>query len=152
MGRPRYRWWGFARRMIRDYRSLKKQYDDLHSQSITADLSGMPKGGGSGRTVEAIALRELSADDQKVYDAVSRAVELTKLLPDGSDRISMIRYIYWHKKSHTVKDAALQIHVSRRTAERWHAEFVRLVGKCYGFDVGGLASKKYDLIIESESK
>lgn len=136
MSKPRYRWWGFARRMIRDYRGLKIQYDDLHSQGVTADFSGMPKGGGDGRAVEAIALRQLPSDDQKVYDAVSHAIELTKLLPDGSNRLSMIRYIYWHKKSHTVKDAALQIYVSRRTAERWHSEFVRLVGKCWGFDIG----------------
>lgn len=83
MSRPRYRWWGFARRMIRDYRGLKAAYDDLHSQSIVADTSGMPKGGGNNRTVEVIAMRQLPEDDQKAYDAVSRAVETTSLMPSS---------------------------------------------------------------------
>lgn len=137
MSKPRYRWWGFARKMIRDYPTLKEAWNDLHSQSMTTDYSGMPKGGGAGRTVESIALRQLPPDDQKVFDAVTRAVEITKLRPDGKERLAMIRYVYWYRKEHTVKDAALQVFVSQRTAERWHGEFVRLVGKCYGFDVVG---------------
>lgn len=150
MSSPRYRWWGFARRMIRDYRSLKIQYEDLHSQSITAGTSGMPRGSGNSSVVESLALRQLPKDDQRVYDAVSRAVEITNLLPDGELKLDLIRYVYWNKRQHPVKDAALQLHISRRTAERWHAEFVRLVGKCYGFEVGGSEPKIRDKIVESE--
>ena len=135
MSRPRYRWWGFVKRMIRDYRGLKVVYDDLHSQSITANTSGMPKGGGNGRAIESITMRRLPEDDQKAYDAVSRAVELTSLLPDGKDRLDLIRYVYWCKKSHNIKDAALLCHVSGITAKRWHGDFVRLVGQCFGFSV-----------------
>ena len=149
MSKPRYMWWGFARKMIRAYPELKQAWNDLHSQSMTTDYSGMPKGGSAGRTVESIALRQLPPDDQKVYDAVSKAVEITKRRPDGSDRISLIRYVYWHKKQHTVKDAALQVPVSKRTAERWHSEFVRLVGKCYGFAVVGGSEPKTCAKIES---
>lgn len=149
MSKPRYRWWGFARRMIRDYPRLKYEYDELHQQSLVADMSGMPKGGGTNRTVESVAGRHLpDRDDQKAYDAVAQAVEATKLLPDGAPRLAMIRYVYWNKKPHTVKDAALKVYASRRTAERWHAEFVRLVGKCYGFEVGGLEPKKHDKLVE----
>lgn len=150
MSSPRYRWWGFARRMIRDYRSLKIQYEDLHSQSITAGTSGMPRGSGNSSVVESLALRQLPKDDQRVYDAVSRAVEITNLLPDGELKLDLIRYVYWNKRQHPVKDAALQLHISRRTAERWHAEFVRLVGKCYGFEVGGSEPKNRGIIVESE--
>lgn len=150
MSSPRYRWWGFARRMIRDYRSLKIQYEDLHSQSITAGTSGMPRGSGNSSVVESLALRQLPKDDQRVYDAVSRAVEITNLLPDGELKLALIRYVYWNKQQHPVKDAALQLHISRRTAERWHAEFVRLVGKCYGFEVGGSEPKNRGIIVESE--
>lgn len=150
MSRPRYRWWGFARRMIRDYRGLKAAYDDLHSQSIVADTSGMPKGGGNNRTVDAIAMRQLPEDDQKAYDAVSRAIEMTSLMPEGKARLDLIQYVYWYKKQHTVKDAALRVYVSRRTAERWHASFVRLVGECYGFKVGGLEPKECDNVVESK--
>ena len=150
MSSPRYRWWGFVRRMIRDYRGLKVQYEDLHSQNVTASISGMPGGGGVGRSVENIALKQLPADDQKAYDAVSRALEITNMLPDGELKLALIRYVYWNKQQHPVKDAALQLHISRRTAERWHAEFVRLVGKCYGFEVGGSEPKNRGIIVESE--
>lgn len=111
MSKPRYRWWGFARKMIRDYPGLRDAVDDLPD------------------------------DDRKVYDAVTEAIEITKLRPDGVERIAMIRFIYWGRKQNSVKDAALHIHVSQRTAERWHSAFVRLVGKCYGFNVGGLEPK-----------
>lgn len=136
MSSPHYRWWGFVRRMIRDYRGLKEAYADIHSQNVTASASGMPGGGGCGRAVENIALKQLPVDDQKVYDAVSKAVEITGLLPDGDLKIALIRYVYWGKDQRKVKDALLVLHISRRTAERWHAEFVRLVAKCYGFEVG----------------
>ena len=142
MSKPRYRWWGFARKMIRDYPELKEAWNDLHSQSMTADYSGMPKGGSAGRTVESIALRQLPPDDQKVYDAVTRAIEITRVRPDGKDRLDLIRYVYWYKKLHTVKDGALQVYVSERTAERWHSDFVKLVGKCYGFDIVGGSEPK----------
>ena len=150
MSSPRYRWWGFVRRMIRDYRGLKIQYDDLHTQSITVGTSGMPRGSGNRSVVESLALRQLPRDDQQVYDAVHRAVEITGLLPDGELKLALIRYVYWNKQQHTVKDAAVQLYISRRTAERWHAEFVRLVGKCYGFEVGGSEPKNRGIIVESE--
>lgn len=105
MSKPRYRWWGFARRMIRDYRSLKVECDTQNC---------------------------LSADDRKAYDAVARAIEITNLRPDGKERLAMIRYVYWYKKEHTVKDAAPRLHIAEATAKRWHGDFVRLVGKCYG--------------------
>ena len=159
MSRPRYRWWGFVRRMIRDYRGLKAAYEDLHSQSITADTSGMPKGGGTGRAVEDIALRQLPKDDQEVYDAVSRAVEITELLPDGELKLALIKLMYWSEKTLTAKSAALLLHISKRTAERWHGEFVKLTAKCYGFTlrenapnmkVGVPEPKKCATIVESK--
>lgn len=136
MSSPRYRWWGFVRRMIRDYRSLEIEYEDLHSQSTTASNSGLPGGGGDGRPVENIALKQLPADDQKVYDAVHKAVEITQLLPDGELKCDLIRYVYWGQTQRRVEDAPLELPISRRTAIRWHGDFVRLVGKCYGFEVG----------------
>ena len=93
MSKSRYRWWGFVRNMIRDYPVLKEAWNDLHSQSMTANYSGMPKGGGAGRMVESVALRQLPPDDQKDYDAVTEAIELIKLRADGEDRIALIRYV-----------------------------------------------------------
>ena len=147
MSSPRYRWWGFVRRMIRDYRGLKAEYDDLHQQSLSAaPFAG--SGGGDGRTVENIALRQLPADDQKVYDAVTRAVEITQLLPDGELKVALIRFVYWEQGQRRVEDAPLVLPISRRTAIRWHGDFVRLVGKCYGFEVGTYEPKKCDTMAE----
>lgn len=148
MSSPRYRWWGFVRRMIRDYRSLKIQYDDLHTQSITAGASGMPRGSGNSSVVENLALRQLPADDQKVYDAVSRAVEITRLLPDGELKLALIRFVYWGQGQRRVEDVPLVLPISHRTAIRWHGDFVRLVGKCYGFEVGTYEPKICDTMAE----
>lgn len=135
MSSPRYRWWGFAKRMVRDYRELKTAMDDLRSQSITANMTGVPGGSGAGRVVESIALRELPPDDQKAYDAVTRAIEITLLRPGGGEHIAMIRYMYLGKEAHSLKNAAMKASVSVPTAKRWHGDFIRLVGKCYGFSV-----------------
>ena len=148
MSSPRYRWWGFVRRMIRDYRGLKAAYEELHEPRLTANTSGMPGGGSTVSPVEAVALRQLPADDQKAYDAVSRAVEITKLLPDGDLKVALIRYVYWGQGQRRVEDAPLVLPVSRRTAIRWHGDFVRLVGKCYGFEVGTYEPKICDTMAE----
>ena len=136
MSKPKFRWWPFVKAMIRDYPKLEKDWNDIHETSITANYSAMPKGGNAGRTVEGIALRQLPSDDQKVYDAVSKAIEITRLLPDGKRRMDMIALAYWTKKPMPLKSAALHLYISERTAKRWHGSFVRCVAKCYGFQVG----------------
>ena len=133
MSKPRYRWWGFARKMVRDYPQLKEAWKQIHEQKVTANTSGLPHGGGGGRTVENIALRQLPEDDQKVYDAVTRAIEITKLRPDGKERLRLIAMMYWSQRSLTAKAIAPTLHISDVTAKRWHGDFVRLVGTCYGF-------------------
>ena len=133
MSKPRYRWWTFAKNMIRDFPSVERDWKDIHAQSITANMSGMPRGGGSGRAVETTALRQLPPEDQKLYDAVTGAREQTLLLPNGADRMKLVKEMYWSKKSKTVQAAARCIPVSEVTAKRWHGDFVRLVGVHYGF-------------------
>lgn len=134
MSKPRYRWWSFARRMVLDYPGLKKNLDDLHEQSITANLSGMPRGGGTGRTVEGLALRQLGPGDQKVYDAVSKAISITAGQPAGDEHLQLIKLMYWSKRNLPAKHAALRLNISYVTAKRWHGSFVRLVGFCYGLE------------------
>ena len=58
MSSPRYDWWPYVKGMIRRYPDLCEEYADLHSQSITANYSGMPRGGGVGRIIESLAVRE----------------------------------------------------------------------------------------------
>ena len=133
MSKPRYRWWGFARRMIRDYPSLKSALALLHEQSTVADISGMPRRSGTSRTVEVLALRQLPEDDQKVHDAVAKAIASISLQPGGEAKLELITMMYWSDRPLTVKGAAPLLHISDATAKRWHGEFVRLVGRSYGF-------------------
>lgn len=133
MSKPRYRWWTFAKNMVRDFPAVEKEWKDIHAQSITANMSGMPRSGGAGRTVEIVALRQLKPEDQKLYDAVTGAKEHTILLPNGTDRMKLIRLMYWSGKIRTVQAVAKQIPVSEVTAKRWHGDFVRMVGVHYGF-------------------
>ena len=133
MSKPKFRWWSFVKAMIRDYPKLEKTWKDLHETSITANYSAMPKGGSASRTVEVIALRQMDSDDQKVYDAVAKAIEITRLLPDGQRRMDMISLVYWSQRPMSLKSAALLLYISEITAKRWHGSFVRCVAKCYGF-------------------
>lgn len=131
MSRPRYDWWGYVKGMIRRYPQLKEEYADLHSQSVTPNYSGMPGGGGSGRTVEVIALRELPSTKQREYEAVRRAIAATERMKASRDRLKIIDLVFW-KQSHTLDGAALTIPCHYNTAQRYHADFIILVASFYG--------------------
>lgn len=130
MSKPRYDWWPYVKGMIRRYPALAEQYADLHSTSMVADYSGMPRGGG-GRGLEAAALRELPSTSQREYEAVRRAVAATERYRNGRDRLKVIRLVLWDR-SHTLEGAALQVPCHINTATTWHTEFVRLVASYYG--------------------
>ena len=133
MSKPRKRWWGFVRRMIRDYPGLRNALIDLQQQTVTASLSGMPAGGGANRSTEAAALRNLpDPDDQAAYEAVAKAVELTALKPGGQEKMELIRLMYWARCPKTITAAADELYISSRTAKRWHAQFIRTVAICHG--------------------
>lgn len=131
MSKPRYDWWPYVKGMIRRYPALWEKYRNLHSQSITADYSGMPRLERNSRTVERAALRELPSTQQREYEAVKRAVEETKRYPNGVARLKMIELVFW-EKGYTLEGAALKVPCGRATAWRWHGEFIRLVASHYG--------------------
>lgn len=131
MSKPRYKWWGYIKNVIRSYLELKKEYEGLHEQSVTANLSGMPGGGEVSRGTEDIAIRELPQTKQREYEAVRRAIETTKRLPNGKQRLQIIDLVYW-KRSHTVEGAAMKVGYSIDWGKRLHGDFIRLVAKNYG--------------------
>lgn len=129
MSKPRYRWWGYIRAIIRAYPELSKQHAALMSQSVTVGYSGMPGSSMPSRTTETLALREMPHQAQKEYDAVRCAIELTQQWKGGDKRMQIIRLVYWDK-SHTLAGAAMTIKgCSTITAKRWHGDFIRLVAK-----------------------
>lgn len=125
MSRPRYRWWQYVKNVIRVYPELKREYDALHEQSITANVSGMPGGGSSGRGVENVALRELPKPKQREYDAVRNAIAVTERMKTKTDRLRMIEMVFW-KKSHTLTGAAMALSISYETAVEYHRDFIML--------------------------
>lgn len=130
MSKPRFNWWGTAMNIIRDYPQRKQDHDALKAQKITADISGMPRGGGTSRVVEGLALRQLPYQEQKEYDAVRRALERTRRMKEGDMRCQVVKLAFW--RGMTVPEIAMQVHESERTARRYRWEFVLLVGKEYG--------------------
>lgn len=131
MSKPRYDWWGYVKGMIRRYPALAEEYKELHTQTVTADISGMPRGGGAGRTTEMIAIRELPSTRQREYESVRQAIRITNRMPNGVDRIKLIELVFW-RQSHTLEGAAMCIPCSYRQARRYHTDFIFAVAKAYG--------------------
>lgn len=131
MSKPRYKWWGYIKNVIRAYPVLRKEYEALHEQSVTANTSGMPGGGEVSRGTENIAIRELPSTKQREYEAVRRAIEYTKHFRNGKERIEIINLMYW-KNSHTLAGAGLKVGYGYDRARQIHQEFVVAVATYYG--------------------
>lgn len=133
MSKPRYRWWGYVRNVIRAYPELRRQYEDLHSISITASYGGMEGGRGSGvsdPTMRA-AILQLPKQEQREFEAVNAAVWVTSRYPNGKQRMEIIRLVYW-KRSHTVDGAGEVVGYKEAQARRIHNAFVVLVAEYLG--------------------
>lgn len=132
MSRPRYKWWSYAKSMIREFPG---RYEELCSRRLprTVQQYGAIVRSGSGRSrqTETLATVELPRVAMREYEAVRAAVEQTLKREDGRERIRMIDLIFW-RQTHTLAGAALAVHVSYVTASRWHGEFIRLVGLNFG--------------------
>lgn len=129
MSKPRDPWWGYVKNVIRKYPAYKAELHQLRSQKITP---GYSKDGGRGKTqrkTEAIALRELPRGDQARYEAVDKAISITKAMPDGKWRYQLIDQYYFRKHIARLSDIAFSCNISEATAWRWHADFVRLVAE-----------------------
>lgn len=133
MSKPRDDWWTNAVRMVRNYPARKAEYEELHTQSLLADMSGMPRGNGTARTTENIVLRQMAPMKQQEYDAVTRAIEITKLLPRGADRVKLIEQMYWKGRKLRIDSVIYGLGVAEATGKRWHSAFIRLVGECVGY-------------------
>ena len=115
-------WWVYVRRAIRDQPRKDKLLRELMQTA----------GPGGERPTERAALQTLTGRERREYDAVNRAVAETKRLPDGRWRVRLIRCMYLGGRRYTLPGAAVQCHVSERTAQRWHSEFVRLAASHMG--------------------
>lgn len=128
MSRPRYKWWGYVKWVIRDYPTKKDELAQMQSTSMTANYNAMPHGSEASRSTENVALRGFTGQKQREYDGVVSAISDTLSRVDGSERLRMIDLIFWHK-THTLEGAAMQCNVSYATAKIWHNDFIRTVAK-----------------------
>lgn len=132
MSKPRYGWWSYAKYMVRQYPELKREYNLLHDQNITADPTRIP-GHSLARPTENTAARQLPPGRQREYEAVHKAIEQTKRLKNGEIRLAVIDMVLW-KGTHNVDGAAMKLYICEKTARQYHGDFIRQVGFCYGFE------------------
>lgn len=132
MSRPRYRWWGYVKAVIRAYPELSARHNALHSPTVTPTYAGAIGRTGTSDPTGRIAVREMGKQEQREFEAVRRAVRATVRMSAGRDRLRIIEMVLW-RGSHTLEGAALAIPCSYMTARRYHCDFICLVARNYGF-------------------
>lgn len=126
MSRRTYSWRAAARSAAYDYPKLKKDLEELRSQSTGPVMSGMPSGSEAHRSTEDVALRELPHTQQRRLDAVEQAVDVSCRLTSGLSRVKLIELVYFTRRF-TLEGAAMQIPCSVQTAKIWNNDFLLLV-------------------------
>lgn len=104
MSKPREIWWSYAKAMIRQYAKINQN---------------------------AANKQPLRPVKQKEYDAVQKAIEITSRKANAANRMDIVKLVLWHEGC-TLEQAAARLYLSESTAYRYHRDFVRLVGQCYG--------------------
>jgi len=115
--------------MIRRYPELCARQEELRRTKMSPNLTGMPSAHGqTSDPVADAALRELPEINRRELEAVQQAIEETRTLPNGKERLEMVRLVFWN----TLEGAAMKCHVSYVTARRWHGEFIKRTAQAFG--------------------
>lgn len=128
MSKPRYRWWGYVKAVIRAYPALDKVMREPIYTPTTARYSTQPPQAGDGRGVEYAVIKKLTKRDMEEYEAVSAAIRETERLPNGKARLKIIDLVYW-QGTHTLAGAGLQVGYSYRHSQRVSEQFAYLVAE-----------------------
>ena len=123
-------WWYHTRDIVRNYPVLRDRLRELRTPGAPGEGPG--RSSEPGRSTERLALRTLPPAEQEDLEAVERAITVTRGLPDGKERLRVIRLAHW-RMSHTMTGAAQAVHVSLSTAYRWQNDFFLLVARTRGF-------------------
>lgn len=121
-------WWTYVKHIVKEYPCLCGEMEELKQTSVTISYGARTRNGKIFRPVEEAALREMAPNKQKKYEAVTKAIELTKrCYPlNGSDRLRIIELVYFGK-NYSITKAAMAIPCHMNTASRWQSDFLRLV-------------------------
>lgn len=128
MSKPRYRWWGYVKAVIRAYPALDKVMREPIYTPTTARYSTQPPQAGDGRSLECAVVKKLDGQDMEEYEAVSAAIRETERLPNGAARLKIIDLVYW-QGTHTLAGAGLQVGYGERQTRKFNGEFIRLVAQ-----------------------
>lgn len=134
MSTPRYDWWSYVKGMIRRYPELCAKQTELRQTPLSIAMTGMPHQ--QGKTSDPVAdavMRELPSINRRELEAVQKAIEETRALRNGAERLEMVRLVFWDKtKKYTLAGASMKMHWSERRVSEWHGEFIRCVAKYFG--------------------
>ena len=73
----------------------------------------------------------VSGPEAREQAAVETAIQYTMGLPDGEERMRLVRRSLL-QHTHTLEGAAMEVPCSYATARRWHKEFLQQIAKAYG--------------------
>ena len=125
-------YWAGAIEAVEKHPERMRRLEELRTQNITANISGMPGGGGVSRSTENVALRQLPPSQQKDCEAVELALAEMRKKAYGKDALDLIRMRYWQKPKCNLSTIAMRLHYSEVTMKRWNSEFIRMVLKFRG--------------------
>lgn len=131
MSKPRYKWWGYVKWVIRDYPDKCAELQAMRNMAVTPSYNPQGHGSEASRTTELVALRGFTGQKEREYEAVRAASEKTKRYKDGQLRCRFIKMLFW-ERTHTIEGAAMACNVSYRTARRWSADFIMLTAEYMG--------------------
>lgn len=132
MSKPRYWWYGNVCRTIGEYPKLSRQVRDMSRQKITPGYSSQPGGQSSGRAVEDIAVRVLSSQEYRDYEAVSRAIGAARTWRDGETVLAVVDAHSWGDRLR-FDEVGRKLYISTSTAKRMHSRFVYEVARNIGY-------------------
>lgn len=126
MSKPRYRWWGYVKNVIRAYPELRKRLAEPVQTSVTAAYGPQTHQSGSGRALEGAVVKRLSGRDAAEFEAVEAAIRETAKMSNGEARLAVIDLVYW-KQTHNIQGAGMVTGYSQKQAKRFCVEFILLV-------------------------
>lgn len=132
MSKPRYWWYGNVCRTIGAFPKLDQQVRDMSRQKTTQGYSSQPGGRSSGRAVEDIAVRVLSSQEYRDYEAVSRAITTARTWRDGAMVLAVVGAHSWGEHLR-FDEVGRKLYISTSTAKRMHNRFVYEVARNIGY-------------------
>lgn len=112
MSKPRYKWWGYIRRVLYDYPRLRGELDELQ-KPMQSKGEQVCRGSGVGRPVEMLSTVTLpDRQDQRELEAVEKA--LSKVDDISQKLVEMVFF----NETQTLEGAAQRLSISYRTARR----------------------------------